>query len=144
MDARGIKYALNFLLFSRSAFDSVKICSASFVLLLNISINYAMSGYGKYIWGIVLIGVISVAAWLAPGIFVQFRRMISFLSSILRHVAGLVALAIFYFAIVTPIGLIFRLVKNDFMRLRFDKNSDSYWIARKSRTPTPESFMHRH
>jgi len=37
--------------------------------------------------------------------------------------------AVIYYLIVTPIGLIMRLVGRDPMRRRFDRNAGTYWVA---------------
>jgi len=40
-------------------------------------------------------------------------------------------LAIFYFLLLTPLGLIFRLIGRDVLGRRFDSKSESYWIPRR-------------
>ncbi len=40
-------------------------------------------------------------------------------------------LAAVYYAVLTPIGLLMRLVGHDPMRRRFDPQAESYWIERK-------------
>jgi len=42
-----------------------------------------------------------------------------------------VLLAIFYFLLLTPLGLLFRLMGRDPLCRRFDSEADSYWVARK-------------
>ena len=36
-----------------------------------------------------------------------------------------------YYLVFTPIGLLFRLMGKDSLRLRFDPNAGSYWIPRE-------------
>jgi len=42
-----------------------------------------------------------------------------------------VLLAIFYFLLLTPLGLLFRLMGRDPLCRKFDSTAESYWIARK-------------
>jgi len=42
-----------------------------------------------------------------------------------------ILLAIFYFLLLTPLGLLFRLMGRDPLCRKFDSAADSYWIARK-------------
>jgi hypothetical protein len=41
-------------------------------------------------------------------------------------------MAIFYFLLLTPLGLLFRLMGRDALGRKFDSNTNSYWIARRS------------
>ena len=40
-------------------------------------------------------------------------------------------LAIFYFGILTPLALIFRLIGRDTLHRKFDPDADSYWITHR-------------
>ena len=40
-------------------------------------------------------------------------------------------MAIFYFLLLTPLGLLFRLMGRDSLGRKFDSNKNSYWIARR-------------
>ncbi len=42
-----------------------------------------------------------------------------------------ILLASFYFLLLTPLGLIFRLLGRDPLRRRFDSSADSYWLLRR-------------
>ena len=52
----------------------------------------------------------------------------------------LLALAILFYGVVTPTGLLMRLFGKDPLRLRFDREAKSYWIAREPPGPAPESL----
>ncbi len=53
------------------------------------------------------------------------------LALILGLVVSTVLLTVFYFLVMTPIGLIARIAGKDFMTRRLDKTAKSYWIERK-------------
>lgn len=46
-------------------------------------------------------------------------------------VVSFTLMAIFYFLLLTPIGLIFRLIGRDALGRKFDSTVDSYWIPRQ-------------
>jgi hypothetical protein len=43
-----------------------------------------------------------------------------------------ILLAIFYFLILMPIGLVFRVMGRDLLCRKFDSTADSYWLPRRS------------
>ncbi len=46
-------------------------------------------------------------------------------------VISFILLAVFYYLLLTPVGLIFRLIRRDSLRRRCDRATKSYWIARR-------------
>jgi hypothetical protein len=57
-------------------------------------------------------------------------------------VVSFVLLAAFYFLLLTPIALLFRLIGRDALHRRFDPARDSYWIARKP-TASLDRYFHQ-
>ena len=55
---------------------------------------------------------------------------------ILGKVFSPIVMGIIFFLVVTPIGLIMRILRKDILNLKFNKN-DSYWIDKKG----PKSMM---
>jgi hypothetical protein len=53
-----------------------------------------------------------------------------------------ILLAIFYYLILTPTGLIFRLTGRDLLKRKFDSKANSYWFKR-SRPDTAERYFHQ-
>lgn len=49
-------------------------------------------------------------------------------------------LTLFFFLFVTPIGILARLFRKDFLARRWDKNAASYWIPRTRETKTAQSY----
>ena len=50
-----------------------------------------------------------------------------------------VLMALFYYLILTPTGLFFRLIGRDLLDLKFDRTAETYWVKRK-----PPSSMKRY
>ena len=77
-------------------------------------------------------------AWLAPLNTLWFR-----FGLLLQRVAHPIVLAVIYFAVVTPTGLIMRALGKDPLRLRFDPDATTYWIPRDPPGPEPESMKNQ-
>lgn len=91
--------------------------------------------------------------FLAPGVVLIFLGLI--LPSILKHVylawmslaivLGFIVsnliLTLFFFLVITPMGLVARLIGKDFLRLKLDRSAASYWIPRERRAAkTPKEY----
>jgi len=58
----------------------------------------------------------------------------------LGFVMSNVILTLFFFLLVTPIGLLSRLFGKDFLARKLDRHAASYWIPRSHETRTAESY----
>src|SRR5947208_13133347 len=58
----------------------------------------------------------------------------------LGFVMSNVILTVFFFLVVTPIGLLSRLLGKDFLAQKLDKPGASYWISRADETKTAENY----
>jgi hypothetical protein len=68
-----------------------------------------------------------------------WRRILSWLSGVLSPIA----IAILFFAILTPVALVMRLAGRDPLRLRLDRNVPSYWLRRGSAQHARQTSMTR-
>ena len=60
---------------------------------------------------------------------------------VLGFVVSHVILAVFFFLVMTPIGLLARLAGKDFLSLKLDRQAKTYWIQRETRQPkTPAEY----
>ena len=62
---------------------------------------------------------------------------------VLHKIVSPIALGILFFLVVTPTGLLMRLLGKDPLRLRFDRSADSYWIARTPPGPDADSLKNQ-
>ena len=62
---------------------------------------------------------------------------------LLQRIVHPVVLAVVYFAVVTPTGLVMRVLGKDPLQLQFDPSAASYWILRQPPGPTPDSMQHQ-
>ena len=66
-------------------------------------------------------------AWMSAAIVIGF-------------VVSNVILTVFFFLVITPIGLITRLLGKDFLALKIDREASTYWIPREGATKTPAEY----
>ena len=62
---------------------------------------------------------------------------------VLHRVMSVVILTLLFFVTVTPIGLIYRLLGKDPLRLKLDRARASYWVAREPPGPPPASMANQ-
>ena len=53
----------------------------------------------------------------------------------LGFIVSTLILTLFFILVITPIGLVARLLGKDFLRLKLDRRESTYWIVRKARPP---------
>jgi hypothetical protein len=75
------------------------------------------------------------AAWLTP-----LNRLWMRVGLLLGVIIAPVALAILFFVIITPIGLMAQAFGKDFLRIKRDNSKSSYWIYRDSPGPDAKSM----
>jgi len=80
-------------------------------------------------WGLVLsvLAALAVAAALRPAWFRGYYRFSSKLGFALSQTAGRIVLALLFFLVVTPLGLVLRILGKDPLRLRRPPDVESYW-----------------
>lgn len=59
---------------------------------------------------------------------------------LLHKIVSPVVLGVLFLVVFTPVGVVMRLFGGDPLRLRFEPNASSYWIARNPPGPAPESL----
>ena len=63
------------------------------------------------------------------------------LALLLGHVVSTMILILFFYLLVTPVGLLARLVGKDFLNRKLEPGAASYWIIReRSKPPSPAEY----
>jgi len=86
------------------------------------------SGTG-YTW--IIAGIILAVLRFIPPVFRWIYRVWIGISIIIGYFISRVILTIIFFLMVTPIGLIFRLIGKDPMERKIDRTSETYWQKRE-------------
>lgn len=97
----------------------------------------AWSGSGKLGW--LIAAVLLLAVTLAvPGVLAPFKKLWMRFGGLLHVVVSPVLLALFYYTVVSPIGLWMQLWGKDPLRLK--RGRPTYWIDRQPPGPEPRSM----
>lgn len=85
-------------------------------------------------WCVIIAGI-GFVCFLSSILSLTLTRLIYLGLTLITHPVGIavstVLLALFYYLLLTPIGLIFRLMRRDSLRRKFEREAKSYWIVRK-------------
>ena len=80
------------------------------------------------------------AALLAPQILAPLNRLWMKFALLLYAVMNPLTMAMLFFLVVTPIGVVMRLAGKDFLRKRLEPEAASYWLPRDPPGPAPDSM----
>jgi hypothetical protein len=84
--------------------------------------------------------VILLVSIFAPATLAPLNRLWMRLALALSKIMTPVIMAVLFFGSVLPTGLIMRLLGKDPLRLRWNKESGTYWVSRTPEGPAPGSF----
>jgi len=102
-----------------------------------------LHGHVLRIWALLLAVAFLVVAMISPVILSPLNRLWTRFGLLLHSIVSPFALAILFYGVVTPTGLLMRLFGKDTLRLRPDKNAASYWIERTPPGPEPDSLKNQ-
>jgi hypothetical protein len=105
--------------------------------------SMVLAGVLVFLWGVAVAWALGV---LVAGVLILLCSLISPKAARILYlvltvaalpigfVVSFVLLASFYFLLLTPVGLIFRLIGRDPLHRSFDRSADSYWVPRRPPT----------
>jgi hypothetical protein len=94
-------------------------------------------------WAAVLSALFLFAALFAPKILAPLNRAWTALGVLLHRVTNPIILGVFFYVIFTPFGWLLRRMGKDFLRLKREPETESYWILRQPPGPEPESMSNQ-
>jgi len=94
-------------------------------------------------WAMAVAAAFAVLALAAPRVLAPLNRVWMRVGALLHAIVSPVVLAVMFYLLVAPIGLLWRLLGKDPLRLRFEPNAASYWIERSPPGPEPETFTNQ-
>ena len=80
------------------------------------------------IWSLSLSIVFLILGFMNSRLLTPLNKSWHYLGIILGIIVSPIVMAVIYFLVVSPIGLIMRLLGKDLLKLKTDKNIKSYWI----------------
>ena len=85
----------------------------------------------SYIYFFVIAGIFLFFGLILPKLLKPVHKAWMALAVVLGWIMTRLILSILFFLVVTTTGLFAKLFGKNFLKLKFDKNTDSYWIAKK-------------
>ena len=92
------------------------------------------------VWAGVLAAAFLVTSLIMPTLLRPLNQLWQRFGRLLRRVTNPIVMAILFFSTVVPFGLIKRLLNRDVLRLKWERESITYWIARNPPGPRPDSM----
>lgn len=93
--------------------------------------------------GLVLAAVFLVAAFAFPRVLRPLNKAWYWLGITLGKIVSPVVLGLIFFLLITPAGLIGRMLGRDELKLKKKEGAASYWVDRSPPGPAPESFKNQ-
>tara|TARA_Y100001970_G_scaffold293877_1_gene444166 strand:+ start:63 stop:440 length:378 start_codon:yes stop_codon:yes gene_type:complete len=101
-----------------------------FIVFLLIAIWPILNGETFRIWALVISTIFLILGSLNSRILTPLNKAWVKFGELLGMVIAPIVMAVIYFIIITPIGLLMRLLGKDLLNMKFNKNK-SYWIKRE-------------
>ena len=93
--------------------------------------------YPSFLWpGVALVVVGAILPRALKWIYLAWMSVAFVLGFVMAHVI----LMLFFFLVITPIGLLARLFGKDFLSLKLDRAAKSYWIPRERKVTAPTDY----
>ena len=102
-----------------------------------------VSGGSLRWWALIVSALVLLVTVAAPALLTIPNRLWMRFGLLLSHIISPVALAILFYVVVTPTGLLMRALGKDNLRLRRSVSSESYWIKRDPPGPDPDSMSNQ-
>ena len=84
--------------------------------------------------------VFLAASFLFPALLSPLNKLWLKFGALLHSITSPIILGVMFYLVIMPIGLLMRLAGKDFLRLKFDPASPSYWIKREPPGPDGKSL----
>ena len=94
-------------------------------------------------WSLIVSGLVAVVTMAAPALLTIPNRLWLRFGLLLNRVVSPVVLAIMFYLVVTPMGLLMRVFARKTLHLRRDAAAGSYWIKREPPGPKPDSMSNQ-
>ena len=93
------------------------------------------------IFGLLFI-ITSLITLFFPHVLAPFNKLWMKIGYIIGRVVSPIVMGLIYFLCFTPIALIFKLIKRDYLKLKYN-SENSYWIIRQKPIIDPNSFKNQ-
>lgn len=91
-------------------------------------------------WSLIASGLVLAATVAAPSLLALPNRLWQRFGLLLHRIVSPIVLAIMFYLVVTPMGLLMRVFSRNTLKRHPDPAIESYWIKREPPGPQPESM----
>ena len=91
-------------------------------------------------WSLIVSGLVALVTMVAPALLAIPNRLWLRFGLLLHSIVSPVVLAVMFYGVVTPTGVLMRAFRKDSLRLRRSSSTQSYWIKRDPPGPKPDSM----
>ena len=102
-----------------------------------------LPGNTPHWWALAVAAVFGGLALAWPLVLAPLNRLWLRFGLLLNSITNPLLMGLLFYGIITPFGLIMRLLGKDLLRLRFDPSAESYWIERVPPGPAPETIKNQ-
>jgi Saxitoxin biosynthesis operon protein SxtJ len=97
-------------------------------------------GQPMRLWSIAVAAVFAMAGLAFPSVLGPLNKAWTRFGLLLHKITSPIVLGFMFFVVVTPIGLLMRLVGKDPLSLKPNRDAASYWVDRTPPGPKPDSL----
>ena len=102
-----------------------------FIVFLIIGLYPLINQDGIRIWAIIVSLIFLILGLINSNSLTPLNKLWIKFGILLGNIISPLVLGIIFFMVVLPTGLLMRLLKKNFLGLKFDKNLKSYWINKE-------------
>jgi hypothetical protein len=96
-----------------------------------------LHGRGPRYWAVAVAVAFLAVALGRPGLLQPLNRLWTRFGLLLHKIVNPIVMGLLFFLILTPFGLVLRMLGKDPLRRQFDRAASSYWILRTPPGPPP-------
>ena len=105
-----------------------------FIFFLIVGLYPLKSGGAIRVWSVVLSLVFLIITIIKPSLFTSLNKLWIQFGILLGKIISPIVMGLVFFFVVTPIGILVRVLKKDVMGLK--RGASSYWINREDKVQT--------
>jgi hypothetical protein len=91
-------------------------------------------------WALLVAALFALATLFFPAALTPLNRQWTRLGALLHRIVNPLVLGLIFLLTIVPIGLIFKILGKDPLRLKRDPKATTYWIERQPPGPAPDSL----
>ena len=102
-----------------------------FVVFFLLALWPLKSGEDLRFWSLFISLIFLILGLLNSKLLSPLKKIWNYFGTILGLVISPIVMGLIFFVVITPIGMLMRIMSKDLLRLKMHKNTNSYWIKRE-------------